>query len=436
MGEMKRAAWAAALVAALAGSADARNLESILQEKGVIDKGEAMEATAAKEGEAAASAPILPDWVNKIKPTGDVRVRNESFFKEDTATRIRQRFRLRFGIGAKVNSETELGFKIASGNPDDPISNNQTFDDTFTFKDISITNAFIKLNLAQTIGMDRPLLTLMGGKFDMPMYQPTKMHFDGDLTPEGFFEAIKLVEQSDGVLRGLALQFGQFVFEETSSRSDGALFAFQGVLNLNLAEGTFMNVGVGDFLYHKEGKIARKLQDNGELTVSNNIVLSDGSVVGGDPFDPADLEVEDGDPLEIVGFASDFNVFDVGTDLSIATGMPAFPLKPFGHYVVNTEANDDDTGFQLGVGVGNTKDPGDLFFSYAYQRLETDAVMSTFSDSDFLFDGGTNREGHILQLSYVPMKNLQFVSTAWLGEKIDGESDLEKRWQVDMIAKF
>ncbi|MGH7804089.1 MAG: putative porin, partial [Candidatus Binatia bacterium] len=160
-------------------------------------------------------------------------------------------------------------------------------------------------------------------------------------------------------------------------------------------------------------------------------------IVGGDPFDPGDLEVEDGDPLEIVGYASDFNVFDVGSDVSIATGMPAWPLKVFGHYLVNTEADDDDTGFQFGAGIGNSKDPGDINFTYAYQRLETDAVLSTFSDSDFGFDGGTNREGHILQLSYMFMKNLQFVSTAWFVEPIDGGNDnLQKRWQVDMIAKF
>lgn len=429
---MKRVAWAAVFAASLSTIAEARNLEQILRDKGVIDKGEAMEATAAKEGESAAMAPILPDWVNKLKLSGDVRVRNESFFRKDSATRVRQRFRLRFGVTAKVNSETELGFKLATGNPDDPISNNQTFDNIFDYKDISVTNAYIKLMPAATFGWDRPLLTLMGGKFDMPFYQATKMQFDGDLTPEGFFESFKPVEATDGALRGLALNLGQFVFDETSSRSDGTLFGFQGVANLSLAEGVFLNVGVGDFYYHKEGKIARALNSNGELTVSNNIELSDGTVVGGSPFDPGDLE----DGVSIVGLENNFNIVDFGADLSIATGMPMFPLKPFAHYVINTEADEDDTGFQFGVGVGNSKDLGDVSFSYAYQRLETDAVVSTFSDSDFGFDGGTNREGHILQAGYVVLKNVSLVSTAWFVEPIDGGGNLEKRWQFDVIAKF
>ena len=67
-------------------------------------------------------------------------------------------------------------------------------------------------------------------------------------------------------------------------------------------------------------------------------------------------------------------------------------------------------------------------------------VLSMFSDSDFGRDGGTNTEGHILQVTYVFLKNISFVSTAWLVEPIndiDGRSsDMEKRWQVDVIAKF
>lgn len=34
------------------------------------------------------------------------------------------------------------------------------------------------------------------------------------------------------------------------------------------------------------------------------------------------------------------------------------------------------------------------------------------------------------------MKNVQFVSTAWFVEKIAGDSELEKRWQIDLTAKF
>ena len=121
--------------------------------------------------------------------------------------------------------------------------------------------------------------------------------------------------------------------------------------------------------------------------------------------------------------------------------MPAWPLRVFGDYVKNIDADSsDDQGFQGGVTIGANKDPGDFAFTYAYSRLETDAVVSAFSDSDFGRDGGTNTKAHILQAGFVVWKNLSLVSTCWFDKPINnvsGRSDkLDKRWQFDVIAKF
>ena len=147
-------AWLAAAVLST-GVAHARTLEEILQEKGVIDSSEAAEAKAAKEKQQAAtekavsSIPALPEWLKMVTLFGDVRVRNESFFQDGTKDRIRQRFRLRFGVRVNPTDEIETGFKLASGNSNDPISNNQTFTDEFTPKNINIANAYIKLAPSQ-----------------------------------------------------------------------------------------------------------------------------------------------------------------------------------------------------------------------------------------------------------------------------------------------
>ena len=109
-------------------------------------------------------------------------------------------------------------------------------------------------------------------------------------------------------------------------------------------------------------------------------------------------------------------------------------------YVKNTEASSDDTGYEAGAGIGANKDPGDVAFTYAYEHLETDAVISAFSESDFGHDGGTNTEAHIVQLSYVLWKNLTFLSTAYFDEPIDEvkgrNANRDVRWQVDVIGKF
>ena len=138
---------------------------------------------------------------------------------------------------------------------------------------------------------------------------------------------------------------------------------------------------------------------------------------------------------------SDFNLLNAGTDFTVDTGSARWPLKLFGDYVRNTGAEGgQDTGFEFGAGIGAAKEPKDLNFVYAYERLETDAVLSTITDSDFGRDGATNTRGHILQLNYVLLKGLQFSSTAFITEPIENvagrNSKTDYRWQVDLIAKF
>ena len=413
----------------LGGESSARDLEEILKQKGVLSEKEVSESRAEPS-----VAPALPDWVKKLTLSGDIRVRNETFFRDGDPDRIRQRFRLRLGAKAAVNEETEIGMKLASGDGDDPISNNQTFTDVFTFKEINITNGYLKLAPAKSLGMARPYVTLLGGKFDTPTYVPTKLVLDGDLTPEGFFEALHLVSAKEGFLRLLQVNLGQWVAQELSKRGDGAIFVFQAVGGMAFSDRVSANVGVGDYVFHKPSTIAGARNTSDKLVVTNKVVLADGSRLGGRKIDPA----KDG---QIAALVSDFNLLNAGTDFTVDTGSARWPLKLFGDYVRNTGAEGgQDTGFEVGAGIGAVKEPKDLNFVYAYERLETDAVMSTITDSDFGRDGATNTQGHILQLNYVLLKGLQFSSTAFITEPIENvagrNSKTDYRWQVDLIAKF
>jgi hypothetical protein len=439
---------AACLSMWLAPAAGARDLTEILKDKGVISDDEAKEVQKPKPPAQTASAPTLPDWVSRITPFGDVRVRNEAFFRKGDSDRNRDRFRLRFGAKVAVNEETELGFKLASGASGDPISNNQTFTDTFSFKSINIANAYIKLAPSKSLGLDRPWLTVTGGKFDIPLYTPpvpAAPVFDKDLTPEGFYESLKAIESKGGFVRGLALNLGQWIFEENSNTGEAALYAFQGVGNFALGD-VLWNVGVGDYHYVDPSSIAVARNKNTSLNITNNVTLSDGTVVGGRPIDPTKFGPNkdgldaDGKAITIKKLNSGFNDLDFATDVVVPTVAPSWPVKIFFQYVKNTEANSDDTGYEAGAGIGANKDPGDVAFTYAFEHLETDAVVSAFSESDFGHDGGTNTEAHIVQLSYVLWKNLTFLSTAYFDEPIDEvkgrNANRDVRWQVDAIAKF
>ncbi len=456
-----------------ASRATARNIEEILQEKKLITPAEAKEAKSADPAkqvpaapETPAAAPALseketasltktildqvPQWVNKITPFGDVRVRNESFWQSGSPDRNRDRFRLRVGATVKVNDQTQVGFRLASGKASDPISNNQTFSDTFGFKSVNIAEAYLKFAPTTLIGLSRPIFTVMGGKFYNPMYAPASapnmLQFDRDLAPEGGFENIKAIESKDGVIRGLGLNLSQFVFSENSASSEGALFGFQGLANLAFGN-VLANVALGDSYYSKASWIGKARNSNSDLNITNNVTLSDGEIVGGKPVDPSKLgpngdgKDANGKPITITGFVSDYNIVDLAGDVTVPTPWWDFPVNVFGDFAYNTAAKtSEDVGWQIGARVGRYADRNDMFLTYEYEQLQTDAVLSAFGDSDFGRSGGTNTKGHVIQAGYVVLKNLSLLSTLYIDKPIDSvpgrNGNTDYRWQVDAVAKF
>jgi hypothetical protein len=435
--------WLGALLL-FASTATARDLEDILMDKHVISSSEAKEAKEARvaqEKEQGVTMPSLPEWVNMITFFGDVRVRNEAFFQSGTSDRNRDRFRLRFGAKVKPSDELEVAFKLASGNADDPISNNQTFTDTFSFKDINIANAYIKLTPYKSIGLDRPWVTLMGGKFDVPMYRPPSPNmllFDKDLTPEGFYEGLKAIDEKDGIVRGLSVNLGQWIIQENSNTGEAAIYGFQGLGNFALGQ-ALLNLAVSDYTYNDPSSIAVAHNSNSALSITNFVELSNGTIVGGKPINPStDAE---GNPVTITRYISGFNDLEVAGDVLIPTPMKRWPVRLYGDYVRNTEAHTSgDQGYQGGFTIGSSKEEGDFAFSYAYEYLETDAVVSAFSDSDFGRNGGTNTKAHILQAGYIISKHLSLLSTAWIDKPVSNvagrNSNTDYRWQFDVLASF
>jgi len=117
-------------------------------------------------------------------------------------------------------------------------------------------------------------------------------------------------------------------------------------------------------------------------------------------------------------------------------------VRVYGDYAFNADARGSlpNQGYQGGFTIGMSQNPCDAWFSYAYERLETDAVVSAFTNSDMGPIGGTNVKGNILQAGYVLTKNLSLLSTAWITKPVDDvpglNSNTAYRWQVDLIGKF
>ena len=70
-------------------------------------------------------------------------MRAETFQQGESPDRFRGRMRLRFAAGMQINPDVEVGVRLVTGNPFDPITANQTFTGWFTRKPITVDRAFV-----------------------------------------------------------------------------------------------------------------------------------------------------------------------------------------------------------------------------------------------------------------------------------------------------
>jgi len=81
-----------------------------------------------KKIEEAKKGATLPDWAKRVSLFGDVRLRHEGFYHQpavhgtDVTARNRERVRARIGVKATFSDELSTTIRLASGSPDDPIS--------------------------------------------------------------------------------------------------------------------------------------------------------------------------------------------------------------------------------------------------------------------------------------------------------------------------
>jgi len=134
-------------------------------------------------------------------------------------------------------------------------------------------------------------------------------------------------------------------------------------------------------------------------------------------------------------YLNDFNLTELFAELNLKAGER--PLTVFADYVTNTEASAADTGFALGASLGEVSKQGTWRFGYIYQDLEADAVIGTFTDSDFA-SGGTDGKGHVLEFNYGFRDRLVFGFRYFLNERgadVGNEHDYN-RLQADVVFNY
>ena len=436
----------------LAGPVSAKDLGDILVQKGLITPEELRQAreeekqkSAAEESRRDAIMAKLPKWLEVITPFGDVRVRQEGFYANDLNARNRARLRARIGLNVNPTDEIGATVRLASGNSNDPISTNQSFEQTFTRKSINLDQAYLTLKPGKTFGLEPGWGSVTGGKFGVSAYRTSELVFDDDLSPEGATETLNLVEHRDGILRSLKVNGFQWIVDEVASAGDPWMIGGQIVSDVVIADGPKLTVAFADYSYQDLDKVAAKYLEPSSSSYNSQLAKSNALTKNADG--------------KITGFASNFNIVNGGGELNFANVL-GYSAGLFGEVAYNTQADSNGTGFNVGVGFGNSgrdwyhnslKNAGDWAIAYTYERVGQDAVPALFSYSDIDYvtssgtqKGSTNVQASIVRFDYMLFPNFQltakahFINALDRGDstaKLDGNATLV-RTQLDAVLKF
>lgn len=435
----------------------------------------------------------LPDWVSRIKPYGDIRLRFEDIFYGSTnvpnsyynwplinknggitntpnpylnTTTDRDRFRLRFRVGfdAQITEALKAGMRVTTSNDFSPISINQTMGQYGMGYQVQLDRAFLQYDYLDGKGHD--WLTAWGGRMPNPFFS-TDALFDPDLNFEGFATTFRvpLGDDFDPELKAYNmvntsgrqqinwgytkpnqayLTAGFFPLQEIQlSSHDKYLWAVQGGMDWLFAGHNRIKAGVA--YYHYNNTQARRdplgsteydwtapqffTQGNSVARISNDL-------------DPAT------EP-RLVGLASQFQIFDT-TLVYDYTGFAPNHIMLIGSYEHNFGFNQQQILNSLGenispetnaftvrfeVGHPNIARFGDWNVWLAYKYLDRDSVMDAFTDSNF-HTSGTNSKGWVLSGNYA-IANNAWLNLRWFSTStISGPTYDINQLLVDINARF
>jgi len=419
----------------LAATTQAQSTDALLNKlvsKGILTAEEAKDLSkepgSKSPGDVLASKVGLADWITNLKFYGDFRGRFEQNDADNPLyhTRDRYRYRLRLGVNMTMVDHFDVGFRLASGNPQfnpggtlvggQPITANQDLNSLESRKFIWIDAAF-----GRWTPIKNDVWTVSGtiGKMDNP-FALSNMAYDYDINPEG-----------------AALQVAYNITENHTLRGIGAIFVLD-ELNQGAPTGSTTNAAPlirpsqDPYLYGGqillESKWTPKLDTQLGIAMFN-IANRDSLSAQAQPF------YNSGNTRDANGFLKhNFNPIIGSAWLtykldSFPVYKGAFPIKVGGEYMDNPGAPASNKAFRFGGTLGKAGKKQTWELNYRFQRLEADAWFDALEDDDngaFYgpgnpqlvgtgkstgWFGGTNVKGHqvIATYSFTDFLNFTFI---------------------------
>jgi hypothetical protein len=426
----------------------------------------------------------LESALGRFRFTGDVRVRGEDFFQKAVADRNRARIRARFGVEGQLNEDFVGGIYIASGTLGDSTTTNETLTNFFDRKTIGLDRAYITYNPAA-----HKWLSLTGGKFAYP-WTRTALTFDQDINPEGFDAKVSF-DMKKGALRNFTAQTMLLPFNEASKGPDS--FAVGGQVSGTLVFGPWtlkpsymlLNWRNTDAILSASAfavgaTTAGTVSTSGTGPVQGINVPGEGpgcaAVVGGATFAPCAYAANgmtnstfvtvSSSGVPTAHFLSKFLYSDLILNNQIKTGIAKLPLNvmvefednlnaannPFDTVGVATTLGKQNKAYGTEISLGQAAKKNDIQVGYSWWRIEQDAIISSFGESDQR--SPTNVVQNRIYGMWKMQKNVMAQYTLWFGRTLNNglennvasvktapgaEATKEptlKRQQIDLIYTF
>lgn len=364
---------------------DSGPLIDALVKKGILtdQEGEELRVDLQKDfAESSAGKLSLSSNLKELKLSGDARVRYEYRSGEnntpDSQERDRFRYRFRLGLTGKFSEGWFFGTRLesASGNR----STNVTLGDSGASGPFNKSSGGIfigQVYIGRTVSGGFGDLTVTGGRFANPL-TTTSMVWDGDINIDGLAEQWSYSTDKVTYMANLM----QAVYDDGNSENP-------------IGGGTQNNE-----VYLLAAQAGAKIKLGGNYTLSVMPTIYEYGNARGD--NAGALTTANATPVGL-------RVIEIPIELGFKLG--GLPAKFWLDYAVNLDADEradffgnsaggEDTAYQIGFALGQTKAKGDWEAKVFYQSVEALALDANLVDSD-LFDSRTNMEGFVLQGSYV-----------------------------------
>mgnify|MGYP001462907952 CR=1 FL=1 len=292
-------------------------------------------------------------WHEKISINGDTRLRWEGIYKDPGEDNERERFRFRLGMSTNITKNIKLAFRFETG-VNDPVSSNKTFGEGFSIKEFGIGRAYLDWAVSEKIN-------ILAGKTKRPWFVSgaNSLLWDNDFNPEGIFVNYK---SNNFFLNG-----GHMILDQGFSNDETILYSFQIGKQIDFQDRSFLIFGLGLYDYQNaKGKFPfYKAKGN---TINDN---------GNYEFN-----------YQLNEFFMEYN-----------THFLSVPVIFHTEIINNSAIRNDNKAFSLGIGFGSVKKRGDMQFNYSYYDTDKDALIGSYSDSDFA-GGNTDSKGYVIRTRF------------------------------------